>query len=107
MSVAAIASKEPSAGNAESGYANEEQTKTFREFFKTYNTMSEICFNLCVWDFGTNDLRSREDRCVMKCIQKYMDSTKEIGRCFAEGQETKILGTTSGADISSPGVDGE
>ena len=38
--------------------------------------------------------RSRENRCVMKCAQKYMDSTKEIGRCFADSQETKILGTT-------------
>ena len=57
MSVAAIVSEETSASKSETGYANEDQTKTFREFFKTYNTMSEICFNLCVWDFGTNDLR--------------------------------------------------
>lgn len=43
--------------------------------------------------------RSRENRCVMKCVQKYMDSTKEIGRCFAEGQETKLMGNTE-SDIS-------
>ena len=43
--------------NIKSGLANEHQTKTFREFFKTYNTMSQLCFNLCVWDFGTNELR--------------------------------------------------
>lgn len=43
--------------NIENGVANEDQTKTFREFFKTYNTMSQVCFNLCVWDFGTNELR--------------------------------------------------
>lgn len=43
--------------NIKSGVANEDQTKTFREFFKTYNTMSQICFNLCVWDFGTDELR--------------------------------------------------
>ena len=36
---------------------NEDQANTFREFFKTYNTVSEICFNRCVWDFGTKDLR--------------------------------------------------
>ena len=30
-----------------------------------------------------------------------MDSTKEIGRCFAEGQETKIMGNTQ-KDISLP-----
>ena len=43
--------------NIKSGVANEDQTKTFREFFKTYNTMSQKCFNLCVWDFGTDELR--------------------------------------------------
>jgi len=87
--------------NIKSGVANEDQTKTFREFFKTYNTMSQICFNLCVWDFGTDELRSRESNCVMKCVQKYMDSTKEIGRCFAEGQESKIVGDMQ-SDISLP-----
>ena len=44
--------------------------------------------------------RSRETRCVMRCAQKYMDSTKEIGKCFADGQETKILGNSS-IDIPS------
>ena len=43
--------------NIKSGLANEDQTKTFREFFKTYNTMSQLCFNLCVWDFETSELR--------------------------------------------------
>ena len=57
MSVATIVSEGTSSDSIETGYANEDQTKTFREFFKTYNAMSEICFNLCVWDFGTNDLR--------------------------------------------------
>merc|ERR1719367_1149297 len=99
MSFSAITSSELTNNNVESGYANEDQTKTFREFFKTYNTMSQICFNLCVWDFGTNELRSRENRCVMKCVQKYMDSTKEIGKCFAEGQEAKIVGDMQ-SDIS-------
>lgn len=30
-----------------------------------------------------------------------MDSTKEIGRCFAEGQESKIVGDMQ-SDISLP-----
>jgi len=100
MSVAAVLPNEMQNANIESGVSSEDQTKTFREFFKTYNTMSQHCFNLCVWDFGTNELRSRETRCVMRCAQKYMDSTKEIGKCFADGQETKILGNSS-IDIPS------
>ena len=57
MSVAAVLPNEMQNANIESGVTNEDQTKTFREFFKTYNTMSQHCFNLCVWDFGTNELR--------------------------------------------------
>ena len=57
MSVAGVLPSEMQNANIESGVTNEDQTKTFREFFKTYNTMSQHCFNLCVWDFGTNELR--------------------------------------------------
>ena len=73
------------------GDIGEEQKKTFREFFKTYNTMSEFCFNRCVWDFGTEIVRNREDRCVMKCVQHYMDATKEIGKVFADEQANLII----------------
>lgn len=69
----------------------DDQKKTFREFFKTYNTMSEFCFNRCVWDFGTEVVRNREDRCVMKCVQHYMDASKEIGRVFADEQASMIV----------------
>ena len=33
-----------------------QQYGQFREFSKIYNTMSEICFNQCVWDFGTKEV---------------------------------------------------
>ena len=38
---------------------NTQQVDQFREFSKIYNTMSEICFNQCVWDFGTEEVRTR------------------------------------------------
>ena len=60
------------AKESETFEVSDDQKKTFREFFKTYNTMSEICFNRCVWDFGTEVVRNREDRCVMKCVQVSM-----------------------------------
>ena len=52
-----VAKQTPGGDNSDASLGNEDQTKTFREFFKTYNAMSEMCFNLCVWDFGTNILR--------------------------------------------------
>ena len=33
-----------------------QQIGQFREFSKIYNTMSEICFNQCVFDFGTTEV---------------------------------------------------
>ena len=38
------------------GPVGEEQKTQFREFSKIYNQMSELCFNVCVWDFGTNEV---------------------------------------------------
>ncbi len=35
----------------------EDQIGTFREFSQIYNKMSDICFNLCVWDFGTDQVK--------------------------------------------------
>jgi len=61
-----------------------QSAESFRDFFKTYNRMSEVCFNQCVWDFGTAAIRNREDRCIMRCAQHFMDATKEIGKCFAD-----------------------
>jgi len=57
----------------------------FREFSKIYNTMSELCFNQCVWDFGTKEIRNREDRCAMNCTENYMKATKLMGNSFTEG----------------------
>merc|ERR1719430_1218997 len=33
---------------------SEAQVEQFRSFSKIYNNMSELCFNQCVWDFGTD-----------------------------------------------------
>ena len=30
--------------------------------------MSELCFNQCIWDFGINTVRNREDRCIVSIL---------------------------------------
>ena len=64
----------------------EDDKKTFREFFKTYNKMSELCFEQCVWDFGLEAVRGREERCINKCVNHYLSASKEIQKVFAEDQ---------------------
>ena len=78
------------AAETQSGVIPDDQKKTFREFFKTYNKMSETCFNKCVWDFGVASMRGREERCVMKCVSHYLSATQEIQRVFAEDQASVI-----------------
>jgi len=62
---------------------SEKQVEQFREFSKIYNTMSELCFNQCVWDFGTTEIRNREERCAMNCTENYMKASKVMGNSFA------------------------
>lgn len=71
-----------------------DQEKTFREFFKTYNKMSELCFEQCVWDLQSAVIRNREERCVNKCVTHYLAANKEIQKVFAEDQAALI---TSGS----------
>ena len=61
--------------------------KTFREFFKTFNQISYNCFDLCVFEFeSTTQLRGSEERCLTKCVTKYLSASKEIQKVFAEDQ---------------------
>lgn len=68
----------------------EDQANTFREFFTTYNKMSELCFNQCIWDFGINTVRNKEQRCLDRCVNHYLSASKEIQRVFAEDQANII-----------------
>lgn len=38
---------------------SDEDANTFRSFFLTYNTLAKLCFNACVWDFGTSRVRNK------------------------------------------------
>ena len=44
--------------SVDSSEVSPQQIGQFREFSKIYNTMSEICFNQCVFDFGTTEVIS-------------------------------------------------
>ena len=68
---------------------------TFREFFKTFNQISFNCFDLCVFEFeSTTQLRGSEERCLTKCVTKYLSASKEIQKVFAEDQ-AHLLSTGS------------
>ena len=49
----------------------EVQMKQFREFLMQYNKLSESCFDSCIWDFTSRNIKSQEDSCVKNCVDKY------------------------------------
>jgi len=63
-----------------------EQEKTFREFFKTYNKMSKLCFEQCILDFNKESVTYKEGKCLDNCVNHYLSANKEIQRVFAEDQ---------------------
>ncbi|KAK7082680.1 Mitochondrial import inner membrane translocase subunit Tim9 [Halocaridina rubra] len=64
----------------------EVQVKQFRDFLVQYNKLSENCFNDCVWDFTSRNIRNNEDTCVTNCVEKYTKVTQRISERFQEIQ---------------------
>ena len=49
-----------------------------------YGKLVQNCFDDCVNDFTTKSLHSREESCVMKCVDKHLKSSERIGQRFQE-----------------------
>ena len=72
---------------------NDQDQKTFRDFFQTYNKMSQVCFQHCVWDFGSDHMLKREERCLMRCVDHFLAANKEIQKVFADEQANQVAKT--------------
>ena len=59
---------------------------------QTYSTLVQRCFDDCVNDFTTKSLQSREEGCVLRCIDKYMKSTERLGIRFQEQNAEMMQG---------------
>lgn len=51
---------------------------------QTYTNLVQRCFDDCVTDFTSKSLHSREDGCVMRCVDKFMKSQERLGQRFQE-----------------------
>ncbi|KAK2706829.1 mitochondrial import inner membrane translocase subunit Tim9-like [Artemia franciscana] len=63
-----------------------EQVKSFKDFLYSYNKLSEMCFNHCIWDFTTRQVRDKEDACANNCAEKYLKLNQRISQRFQEFQ---------------------
>ncbi|XP_045480670.1 mitochondrial import inner membrane translocase subunit Tim9 [Harmonia axyridis] len=71
-----------------SGFENvdPEQIKTFKDFLISYNKLSELCFNDCISDFTSRNIRNKEDRCALNCLEKFLKVNQRISQRFQEFQ---------------------
>ncbi|XP_072756119.1 mitochondrial import inner membrane translocase subunit Tim9 [Anoplolepis gracilipes] len=65
-----------------------DQIKSFREFLTSYNKLSEICFVDCISDFTTRDVRAKEEKCTLNCMEKYLKMNQRVSQRFQEFQMT-------------------
>jgi len=63
---------------------NRMEKKQMKEFMTMYSRLVQRCFDDCVNDFTTKSLVSREEGCVMRCVDKYLKGSERLGQRFQE-----------------------
>lgn len=58
----------------------------FREFLASYNKLSEVCFLDCINDFTARDIKSKEEKCALNCMEKYLKMNQRVSQRFQEFQ---------------------
>ncbi|XP_043221426.1 mitochondrial import inner membrane translocase subunit Tim9-like [Amphibalanus amphitrite] len=76
----------PSAGAAASPQEEAEQLTKIRDFFMHFNKISEMCFTDCIWDFTSRDVRGKEEKCAISCLEKFLKASNRISQRFQEHQ---------------------
>ncbi|XP_045139989.1 mitochondrial import inner membrane translocase subunit Tim9-like [Echinops telfairi] len=61
-----------------------DQIKQFKEFLRTYNKLTEICFLDCVKDFTTREVKPEETTCSKHYLQNYLKMALRIPMRFQE-----------------------
>jgi import inner membrane translocase subunit TIM9 len=49
-----------------------------------YQNLVQRCFNDCITDFSTKSLGSKEENCVMRCVDKNLKGQERLGNRFQE-----------------------
>uniref|UniRef100_A0A5S6QHP6 Zf-Tim10_DDP domain-containing protein n=1 Tax=Trichuris muris TaxID=70415 RepID=A0A5S6QHP6_TRIMR len=75
------------------------EMQAFRDFLSTYNMLTQHCFNRCIFDFNGRALKSEEESCIYRCVQKSVHVNRRLVVAFASmnalAQERKSTERTS------------
>ncbi|KAF2169880.1 hypothetical protein M409DRAFT_20293 [Zasmidium cellare ATCC 36951] len=60
------------------------ERKQMKDFMNMYSNLVQRCFNDCISDFTSKSLASKEEGCVMRCVDKFLKSSERLGERFQE-----------------------
>ncbi|KAF4554960.1 Mitochondrial import inner membrane translocase subunit tim9 [Elsinoe fawcettii] len=60
------------------------EKKQMSQFMNMYSNLVQRCFENCVDDFTSKSLTSKEEGCVMRCVDKFLKSSERLGQRFQE-----------------------
>ena len=55
-----------------------------RVYGQMYGKLVQRCFDDCVQDFTSKSLQTREEGCVLRCVDKYLKGTERLGQRWQE-----------------------
>ncbi|KAL8701671.1 MAG: hypothetical protein Q9201_004774 [Fulgogasparrea decipioides] len=60
------------------------EKKQIKEFMTMYSKLVQNCFDSCVNDFTSKSLHTREENCVMRCVDKHQKASERVSLRFQE-----------------------
>ncbi|KAI4138550.1 MAG: hypothetical protein L6R39_006730 [Caloplaca ligustica] len=60
------------------------ERKQIKDFMTMYSRLVQNCFDACVNDFTSKTLHTREENCVMRCIDKHQKASERVSLRFQE-----------------------
>ncbi|KAL8689968.1 MAG: hypothetical protein Q9218_004484 [Villophora microphyllina] len=60
------------------------EKKQIKEFMTMYSKLVQNCFDACVNDFTSKSLHTREENCVMRCMDKHQKASERVSLRFQE-----------------------
>ncbi|KAI9883529.1 MAG: gamma-tubulin [Watsoniomyces obsoletus] len=60
------------------------ERRQMKEFMTMYGKLVQRCFDDCVNDFSTKALHTREEGCVLRCVDKYLKGSERLGQRWQE-----------------------
>lgn len=79
------------------------EKKQMKEFMGMYSRLVQNCFDSCVNDFTSRTLGSKEESCVMRCVDKHMKANERLGQRFQEQNAAMMAQAGGGAPGSMIG----